>query len=181
MRPSDLPDLATLAARKPHGVRIKYMAGCRCLPCRCANANYETARAAKRRAGEWNGLVPASRAAAHLGYLSAAGIGRRTVAAAAGIADSVIHAVRTGRKLQIRARTEEAILNVQRTAIAGGAHVDAGDTARRLSVLIRRLGSKAAVARALGYRRAALQINTRVCLARNAAKVERLAEKTRPA
>lgn len=53
--PSGLAHIVVLAASKPHGVRLRYMAGCRCLKCRMANSNYETMRARARKAGDWNG------------------------------------------------------------------------------------------------------------------------------
>lgn len=40
-RPSDLPSAEQLAAYKPHGHKMRYMAGCRCWRCRAGNAAYE--------------------------------------------------------------------------------------------------------------------------------------------
>lgn len=54
-----LKPVAELAEQRSHGDRLKYLAGCRCVPCRAANSRYEVARAAARKAGDWNGLVPA--------------------------------------------------------------------------------------------------------------------------
>jgi|GEM_PF-1453678 len=48
-----LPTPEEAAARYPHGTRARYYLGkCKCFPCRLANSDYETARAAARR-GPW--------------------------------------------------------------------------------------------------------------------------------
>lgn len=57
-----LRPIEELAADKPHGTRLRYIAGCKCTPCRRANSDYERQRRAARAAGDWNGLVPADRA-----------------------------------------------------------------------------------------------------------------------
>ena len=59
-RPSTLRSAVELAAGKPHGTRIRYVGGCRCLPCRAANSRYESERQAARKLGDWNGLVDAA-------------------------------------------------------------------------------------------------------------------------
>lgn len=70
MRPHDLPSAAALAKDKPHGTRLRYMAGCKCMLCRAANSRYETERAAARKNGDWNGLVSAIHARRHILKLS---------------------------------------------------------------------------------------------------------------
>lgn len=67
-----LRPVAELAADRPHGDRLRYMAGCRCKECRAANTAYETQRALARKAGDWNGVVSAARARSHIAVLSAA-------------------------------------------------------------------------------------------------------------
>ena len=74
-----------LASNRPHGDRLKYLGGCRCVPCRAANSRYETERAAARRRGEWNGLIDASPVRRHLIKLSRREIGRKTVADITGV------------------------------------------------------------------------------------------------
>lgn len=95
-----------------HGTRAKYSTGCRCVPCRAANSRYESERLRARADGDHNPLVSATAAQAHLVTLSQAGIGRRRVQQLCGVTDTVLHEVKTGRKLQIRARTERLILGV---------------------------------------------------------------------
>ena len=57
-----LKPITELAAEKPHGTRLRYIAGRHCFQCRRANSDYERQRKAARLAGDWNGLVPAERA-----------------------------------------------------------------------------------------------------------------------
>jgi hypothetical protein len=165
---------AELAAGRAHGDRLRYIAGCRCNACRGANTAYERARAAARRAGDWNGLVDALTARRHLATLSAAGVGRRTVGEISGVADSILSSVITGRKQSIRARTERAILAVTEAAKADHALLDAAPTWRLLDSLLAQGYTKAALARALGQTRAALQISRHQVTVRTAYAVERL-------
>lgn len=154
MRPADLPPAERFAGR-PHGLRIRYISGCRCAECRRANAQYELSRAKARRNGEWNGLVPAGRARRRLLLLSKACVGRRSIHMFTGIAESILSEVRSGCKKQIRAKTHQLIMACDAGAIADGGRVSGADTARQLAWLIdegftkrdlaRRLGSKAKV------------------------------------
>jgi hypothetical protein len=107
-RPNDLPN----AYRFEHGTRARYVAGCRCQACTRANRIYARARLALSRDGDWNGLVSAKSARAHLQMLSASGIGRRKVEKLCGVSDTVLSAVKNGRKQMIRARSEKLILAV---------------------------------------------------------------------
>lgn len=161
----------------PCGVRAKYVGGgCRCLLCRAANARYATARAAARKRGEWNGLVDAAAARAHLVKLSRAGVGRNTVADISGVARSVICAIKSGRKITIRKRTQDAILGVTRAATAMGTHVPARQTWKLLDVLIDEGFTKTRLARELGStaKSPSLQLRTDVITRGNAIAVQRL-------
>lgn len=173
MRPSDLPPVAELAADKPHGNRIRYMSGCKCMLCRAANSRYETDRARARRAGDWNGLVPADRARRHLRKLAGAGVGKRSVAEAGDVPVSIIDGIRSGRKRQIRARTERSILSVTREALAAGQLVDARPTWVRIRRLLREGFTRAELARRLGYRSPALQFRRDTIRLMSAVKIER--------
>lgn len=163
-----------LAEHRPHGNRLRYMAGCRCDECRGANTAYEKERAAARKAGDWNGLVSAEAARKHMAALSAQGIGRRTVGDVAGVADSVLTAIIAGTKQRIRARTEKAVLAVTKLAAADRAYIDAAPTWRLLEELIADGYSKTRLARELGYSTHALQLKRTRVTARNAYEVERL-------
>ena len=163
-----------LAARRPHGDRLRYIGGCRCDECRRANSAYERERIAARKAGDWNGLVCASKARAHLAHLSEHSVGRRTVADVSGVADTTLVEIIAGRKTRVRARTERAILRVTATAAADGALVSAQSTWRLLGELVRDGYSKTALAKELGYTRPALQFSRHRVTVRNRFDVERL-------
>lgn len=180
MRAFDVPNIMylkpakLLAADKPHGVRLRYIGGCRCDACRRANTDYELARAKARKAGDWNGIVPADRARDHLKTLSRLGIGRRTVQACTDIAESVLTDIRTGRKKRIRARTERLILGVTKAHAADRALVSARKSMRLLNALIGKGYTKTFLAARLGYKGHALQFNADTITVRNAARIERL-------
>ena len=163
-----------LAERRMHGNRLRYLAGCRCLPCRCANARYEQQRLAARRRGEWNGLVPAGLVRVHLRKLSAAGVGYKSAADAASVARSVVAKIVQGQRRQIRAQTAKRLLAVTPAARADHSTVPAGRTWRRINRLLDEGFSKARIARELGMRTPALQINKMRVLARTELAVEKL-------
>jgi hypothetical protein len=163
-----------LAADRGHGDRLKYLAGCRCLQCRAANANYETHRAAARRAGDWNGLVPAGRARRHILKLSRKGIGRRAIAEAADIPQSIIAKIKKPATKHIRKKTESKILAVTDGAVSGGAIVPAKRTWKLIRRLLDEGFTKAELARRLGCKSHHLQISKERILAQTAVRVERL-------
>lgn len=170
---------AELAKNRPHGDRLRYMAGCRCSQCRRANSAYETARAAARKAGDWNGNVSADKARAHMAALATQSVGRRTVHAVSGIADSILVRIISGDKKQIRARTERAILAVTAAAAADRALIPAAETWVLIDELLRDGYSKAELARQLGYGRPALQFRRTTVTVRTAYEVKRLHERLR--
>lgn len=174
-----LRPVAELARDRLHGDRLRYMAGCRCTECRRANTQYEIARSQARKAGDWNGIVLAAKARAHMDKLSRLGIGRRVVHDVSGVANSSLVNIINGRKQTIRARTERAILAVTVQAAADHALVDAAPTWRLLDELIADGYSKAALARALGYARPAIQFKRANVTVRNAYEVARLHERLR--
>lgn len=169
-----LRPIGDLAEGRPHGDRLRYMAGCRCFHCRRANSAYEAARKIARAAGDWNGIVLAAKARAHLAELAAKGVGRRAAGDACDVSDTTLSAIIGFRKLSIRARTERAILSVTADAAADRALIPAGPTWKLLDDLIADGYSKAELARALGYKRPALQLNRDKVTVRNAHDVQRL-------
>jgi hypothetical protein len=176
-RPFGLAPAAVLGAGRPHGDRLRYMAGCHCEECRRGNREYEKQRMAARRAGDWNGLVPAARAREHLLALRAAGVGRRQVSDASGVAEVIVQQIGTGSRTNIRARTERRILAVTSQAIGDKALVDAAATWKLLNQLLKWGYTKARLARELGYERPALQLGRSQVTARTAYDVERLHER----
>lgn len=169
-----LRPVAELAEGRLCGDRLRYLAGCRCVNCRRANTDYGKARAKARKAGDWNGIVPAAKARAHLAALSAKGVGRRAVGAACDVSDTTLSAIIAGRKTNIRARTERVILAVTEAAAADRALIPAEETWRYLDSLIGDGYRKAELARQLGYSNPALQLSRHQVTVRNAYDVQRL-------
>lgn len=176
MRPPDMTSLAVLAERHPHGTRIRYMTGCRCVPCRAANSRYASSRARAQASGDWNGLVSASAARIHLEKLARHGIGRYVVADAAGMNPRRVAEIRSGRKKNIRKRTETAILSVTLEARGDRTLVDARPVWAQINRLLDEGLTRRELARRLGSRAKvpALQLNQRVITAKNAMRVESL-------
>lgn len=167
-----LKPVADLAATRGHGDRLSYMAGCRCFHCRSANTAYEADRKVARAAGDWNGNVSAEKARAHLKMLSTQGVGRRSVAAASDVADTVLQLVISGRKTSIRARTERAILAVTKDAAGDRALVPAKDTWQLLNRLIKDGFTKSYLAQRLGGKTRALQLKKDFVTVRSAYRVQ---------
>lgn len=173
-RPADLP-FTDHFQQMSCGSRAKYMgAGCRCMLCRAANSRYETMRAAARKRGEWNGVVSADRARAHLLVLSTLGVGYKSVAAAANVSKTSLMNIRAGRKLHLRRQTERRILDVDRSCVADGALVDARPAMRLIRRLLHEGYPALRLCRFLGYKSSGLQFRDRWMTARNAQRVERL-------
>lgn len=173
MRPATLKSLAHLGARRPHGERLRYMSGCGCLLCRAANARYETDRAQERRAGRWNGLVPASRIRRKLLQLSRQGVGRRAVHRATGVSETTQSLLRAKKRRYMRAQNARRILDLSASNALQGAYICAHPTWARIRHLLRQGFSKAEIARRLGYRNSALQFNSERITARNARRILR--------
>ncbi len=170
-----LKAIGDLALNKPHGNRVRYMSGCRCVPCRASNSRYETERRAARSRGEWNGIVDAEKARQHLLLLSSRGIGRDTVSEVTGFSASCIDLIRTGKRAGIRAMNEKAILAIDPDAPLNDAMlVSPKETWKRLRWLLRNGFTKKEIARRLGYLAPALQLNKTTITSRNALKVEKL-------
>jgi hypothetical protein len=172
-RPVDLPPPASFAT-KQHGTRVRYVAGCRCEPCRLANNAYARMRMKLKRLGEGNPLVDAARTRRHLERLSKAGVGRRTIADIARVPESTLCALRKGTRLHLRAATAARILAVG-TDVRTDASVISAEATWRLIDRLREEGyTKGAIAQKLGNKRAALQIRKDRVTARTQARVERL-------
>lgn len=169
-----LKSAAVLGAAKPHGSRLRYMSGCRCDDCRRANTDYEKQRSIARKNGEWNGIVPATRARRHLNRLSRLGVGRRAVQAATDIADSILFKIKSGDRKNIRAQTERLILAVTPAAAGDHALIDAAPTWVLINELRAAGFTKTRLAAELGRKTHALQLNRHKVTVRNAADVERM-------
>lgn len=172
MRPAGLKSAEELAEKYPHGTRMRYLGGCKCMECRAANSRYSVARDHAVRNGEWDGLVPAMPARRHMRRLSRGGVGYKSIAAAASVSKSVAFKIFSGRRSAIRKSTERRILAVDREAVADAAVIDAKKTWTQIERLRQEGFTLSELARRLGYKNAAIQFRERI-LARNAAKVDR--------
>ena len=162
-----------VAEAKPHGVRARYIAGCRCLLCRAANSRYSCSRDAAIKAGDWNGIVPADAARRHLLQLSKAGIGKRAVRDACDVGYTIICQVRTGKRMQIRKSTEQKILAVTADAANDRSLIDAGPAWNQIRELLSEGFTKTALSQRLGYARS-IQFPKDRMTAANVAKVDKL-------
>jgi hypothetical protein len=109
----------------------------------------------------WNGIVDAGPTRRHLRKLGRKQIGYKRVAAVAGVGKTILQQIRRGKRKRCRKETERRVLAVGAGDVADGGWVAAGPTLRKLGDLVRVFGSKAAVARELGYKTPALQIAPR--------------------
>jgi hypothetical protein len=169
-----LKPIEVLAARKPHGTRLRYVAGCKCVPCRAANSRYETRRAELRRCGLANGIVDAGRTRDALLAFRERGIGYKRVARNAGVSFTVLACVLNGRRRNVRAMTEKRVLELgDRGGHADHAVVSARRTWSQIDRLLEEGFTKTALARRLGVGKA-IQFRRDRVLASTARKVERL-------
>ncbi|PKL96796.1 MAG: hypothetical protein CVV18_00335 [Gammaproteobacteria bacterium HGW-Gammaproteobacteria-8] len=166
--------ISELAASRPHGDRLRYRAGCRCSLCRTANTQYEAQRQRARKAGDWNGIVSAKRAKAHLLTLSRHGVGRRAVGAASDVGDTCLSQIRCGEKTRIRARTERRILAVTPAMASDRALVPSRDTIKRIRQLLAEGYSEQRLAHELGLKTGRLQYHAERVTVRTAYRIERL-------
>ncbi|MCL5743767.1 MAG: hypothetical protein M1541_07545, partial [Acidobacteria bacterium] len=146
---------------------------CKCMLCRASNSRYEAACAVRRREGITNRYVSAEAARAHLERLSTMGVGYKSVADSAGVARSIVSAIKYGWRRQIREETERRILSVDACAIADRALVSAGPTWQLIDELLRDGYTKQQLARWMGYPRT-LQFRRTSVTALTASRVERL-------
>lgn len=171
---------AELAQDKPHGTRIKYLGGCRCMPCRASASRYESEWAAKRKLGLGNELVSTALVVNHLQNLSAKGVGYKAVCDAAGVGKSSVMMAMKGRRKQMRAANARAILAVTfDMAVRDGAYIDATETKRHIRWLLNEGFTRGELAKRLGYKTANLQLKFDKITARNAMKIERLVSQLR--
>lgn len=167
LKPADI-----LAEGRPHGTRVRYLGGCRCADCRQANTNYERERQQARATGDWNGIVSADRARAHLLVLAAQGVGRRAVVDVSDIPSIIVSEIRSGKKLRIRARTERRILAITPAMAADHALIDAAPTWKLIAEMLAAGFTKTRIAGELNHSSRHLQLGREKITVRNAAAVE---------
>lgn len=137
-RPHDLPPVDKLARGKPHGHKMRYLAGCRCVHCRYGNAAYERKLEEDRKRLGPNDLVTTGRVRQHLKYLQQFGMGHKTVAKQAGVGKTVLAEILWYGKKQMRRRGEARVLAVQPTldTLPKNVTVPAAETLARLRQLV---------------------------------------------
>lgn len=151
-----------------HGTYAAYtLDGCRCPPCVVARSAYDQNRNRQTAYGRWSPYVDATPAADHLRRLSAAGMGWKRAADAAGVPQSSVYPLLYGRKdrrrgdPRTRARRQlvDAILAVPMPTVhdlGATTVIDGTGTRRRLEALIAAGWSVSAVAERGGIDRQAL-------------------------
>lgn len=133
-----------------HGSRPCYQAGCKCLPCRSANACYEAQRAKARALGQWNGWVSPQAARTKLQELQALGVGLKHAARLAGVSARTIQRIRSGESQTIRAHVERGILGITKPTLAKGARVNGYETRHQLEILAKEGYAESRIAALLG-------------------------------
>ena len=175
---------ATTPGERPHGTRARYAFGpsgsdpangCRCQPCAHASTTYEKQRRRARSRGI-PAFIDATETARHIDFLTANGVGRRTIAAAAGLSKDTVERIATRQVIRIRPETADRILGVHLGHASPGAYIDAWRALEQIHDLIHEVGmTRQEIAGALGYPSPALQIAKRGRITReNADRVDRL-------
>lgn len=144
-----------------HGQRSTYVKGCRCTDCRAANARY--AKLAKYRQDTGRTvMVDAAPVKRHLEQLRASGVGKRTIAAQAGVSHTVLNRLlgldHSRPAQRIRPETAQRLLAVQPEQLADGAYIDATGTTRRLQALVALGHSQTSIAERMGWTVANLNV-----------------------
>ncbi|MEO8101353.1 MAG: hypothetical protein ABI790_02435 [Betaproteobacteria bacterium] len=169
-----LRQVAELAAGKPHGTRLRYLAGCKCFHCRRANSDYERVRQAARAAGDWNGIISSVKARHHLRMLSGRGVGRNAVSAATDCSRTILQKIFSGSRKHIRARTERKILGVTPACASDGTLTGAAPTWALIDELVALGYTKSLLAARLGSKYGAIQFSKTFVRIGTAARVRKL-------
>ena len=156
--------------------------GCRCDPCRRANAAYERAR--KRRAAP--PYVDATEAREHVAWLAAHGVGLKRVAEKSGVSHGTLSKLvygsdRRGPSTRIRPTTRDAIIAVKPSDGAPGSRIPAAPTHANVARLIDAGWSKMAISAAIGQGGKSLQLGDRWVTRRNAEAIRVLLDQEPPA
>jgi hypothetical protein len=124
-----------------HGCRSTYQRGCRCGPCRLANATY-------KREGP---LVDATAARAHLKALAVCAVGLAQAARLSGLHVTVLRRIRLHTSASVRSSTAVRILAIPcRPAL--GARISAVEARRTIRALQRERYTTARIEGSLGVR-----------------------------
>lgn len=138
-RPSDLRPVEELAKDRPHGHKMRYMAGCRCALCRRGNTDYARKLEIAKRTFGPNINVPAEPVREHLMMLREFGIGYKTVGKRAGVGKTGLHKIIKRTKLSMRRRNALRVLAIEPTLENAGKtlRIPAEPTVAKLRQLLR--------------------------------------------
>src|SRR5690606_35869095 len=135
--------------------------GTRCQPCRDANAAYEKARATRTEPP----YVDANEVREHIAWLSANGLGLKTLATRSVISHGALWKIVYGQPSagrpptrRVRPATRDAVLAIRPADGAPGARINARTTWHHVDTLITRGWSKAAIGKAIGQTGGSLQL-----------------------
>lgn len=165
---------AELAERHPHGTRMRYLGGCRCVDCRKANSLYSVEREKAVREGRGNPIVDAAPARAHIIKLSKKGVGFRSVAKRAGISKTIVAAIKSGDRPRIRRQTLELILSITPDMKAPSSLIPADRTWRLINELLEEGYTRQFLAQQLGCACGQLQISKHRIKVSTAKRIEDL-------
>ncbi|MBI3441772.1 MAG: hypothetical protein HY052_08260 [Proteobacteria bacterium] len=169
-----LKPVAALAAGRGHGDRLRYKAGCRCVACRRANSAYVRARHIASKSGDWNGIIPAGKARAHIRTLVATGIDRRAISIVTGIADPYLYNIAGGHRKRIRARIERTILQVTKDQVMPEALISSESSWELIKKLVDKGYDKTRLAKFLGYQSVQLRMDDSHITIREACSIQRM-------
>ena len=122
-------------AARAHGDRLRYKAGCRCDRCCEANTQYAKERQQARSTGQWNGIVSAEPARAHLCALAKHGLSRSEICEVTHLSHESFNEISTGGQANIRASTERQILAISKEA-PDQSYVDAKASCALIDLMI---------------------------------------------
>jgi hypothetical protein len=164
VRPADLPSVQELAIGKPHGHKMRYVAGCRCWRCKRGNRQYENKIRENRRLYGPNDVVPVDAVRDFLEAMQHIGIGYITIARHVGVGKTALGEILwAGRSIRkhIRRRTEAKVLSYRPTldTMPLNLKVPGQETLGKLCQLIRWGYPKALINRdGLGHENSGLQV-----------------------
>ena len=128
---------------------------CRCDECETAALSYQARMRRLVAYGQWQPLVPATRARNHIRVLSAAGIGHRRVAALASVSAGYVVDIGSGVTKRVAPDVERRIVAIapDSSSFAAGQLIPAIGVTRRLQALVRVGWSPASIGRVIGMER----------------------------
>lgn len=175
--------------KREHGTRACYVhgpdgvadgSGCRCDPCRAANA----AAARERNQSVAPAYVGAAETRAHVRWLSEHGVGLKQIVKVSGVAQGTLWKLMYGKggrpSKRIKVETRNRILAVQPSDAADGAKISAAPTHANIAELLDRGWTKAAIARAIGQSDTALQVGRKQVTVGNARAITALLDQPVP-